>query len=284
MVALTLISAIIVNKNIVQSDQPCIKHNDRGFTLGHGLFETILVKKGLIPALDYHWKRLQASALIAGIVLPFSYNELESMIHQLIEGNNLQNTIAGARVTITHGEAARGLLPLHAPKPNFVISVFEHTPSVSPTYSAVIVSIRKNEHAPSSRIKSTSYIDNILAKQEAVNLGYDEAILLNTASNIADGTISNVFMVKDGKIYTPPVSDGALPGVVRSILLEEFGQLFSITEKSISLADIMGADEVFLTNALMGVKSLSKLNSKEFNSFTFANRVREMLCDKKNYV
>ena len=252
--------------------------------MGHGLFETILVKKGSLPALDYHWKRLQASTTIVGITLPFSYSELESMIHQLIVHNNLQHTIAGARVTITHGEAERGLLPAHPPKPNFVISVFEHTPSVSTAYSAVIVSIRKNEHAPSSRIKSISYIDNILAKQEAVNLGYDEAILLNTASNIADGTISNVFMVKNEKIYTPPVSDGALPGVVRSILVEEFGQLFSITEKSISLADIMDADEVFLTNALMGVKSITKFNTREFNSFNFASNIGNELREKKNYI
>lgn len=277
-------SAIIFNKNIVPSNQPCIKYNDRGFTLGHGLFETILVKNGSIPVLDYHWKRLEASASIMGIVIPFSYQELELMIHQLIERNSLQDTLAGVRLTLTNGESARGILPSATPQPNFVISAFEHTITSNPDYSATTVSIKKNEHAPSSRIKSTNYLDNILARQEAVSLGYDEAILLNTASNIADGTISNVFMVKNNQIFTPHVSDGALPGVIRSILLEEFKSLFSITEKSISLPEILDADEVFLTNALMGIRPLSKLNSKNYTTFLITNHVKHALRERKNYI
>ncbi len=278
------ISAIIYNKNVVPSTQSCIKHNDRGFTLGHGLFETMLVKKRLVPALDYHWRRLTVSASIIGIAIPFSCHELELMIQQLIEQNDLQSKIAGARLTITNGESARGLLPSGTPKPNFVISVFEHTAIVKPNYSAVIVSIKKNEHTPSARIKSTSYLDNILAKQEAVNLGYDEAILLNTASNIADGTMFNIYMVKNNNIVTPCVSDGALPGVIRSILLEEFNHSFPITEKSISVSDILDADEVFLTNALMGVQPVGRLNNQKFDSFSVAERIGNLLRERKNYI
>ena len=277
-------SAIIYNKNVVPSNQSCIKHNDRGFTLGHGLFETLLVKKGLIPALDYHWNRLERSASIIGISIPFSCHELELMIQQLIELNDLKSKIAGARLTITNGESERGILPSGSPKANFVITVFEHTATVKPNYSAVIVSIKKNEYAPSARIKSTSYLDNILAKQEAVNLGYDEAILLNTASNIADGTIFNIYMVKDNHIVTPCVSDGALPGVIRSILLEEFNHFFPITEKSISVSDILDADEVFFTNALMGVQPVSRLNNKKFDSFSVADRIGNLLRERKNYI
>lgn len=277
-------SVIIVNKNTVPSNQVHIKHNDRGFTLGHGLFETILIKKRAIPALDYHWKRLEASAPVLGITIPFSYQELALMIEQLITENNLQNCIAGARLTITNGESARGILPSPTPTPNFVISVFEHTTIAHSSYSAVVVSIKKNEYAPSARIKSTSYLDNILAKQEAISLGYDEAILLNTSLTIADGSISNIFIVKDNHIVTPRVMDGALPGIVRSILLEEFRPLFSITEQAISLSDMLNADEIFLTNALMGVRSLTRINNKILNTFTIANNIGKVLREKKNYV
>lgn len=93
--------------------------------------------------------------------------------------------------------------------------------------------------------------------------GYDEAILLNTASNIADG---------------------ALPGVVRSILLTEFNQFFRIIEKTISPEDLLDADEVFLTNALMGVKSVSKVNTKDFSSFVVANNIRNTLREMKCYI
>ena len=278
------ISSIIFNGNIVPSNQACIKANDRGFTLGHGLFETILVKKGSLPALDYHWKRLEASAAIIGIAIPFSYQELERIILQLIEKNELQNKVAGARLTLTSGESERGILPSSNTKPNFVISVFEVATQQHNEYSAVIVSVRKNQHAVSSRIKSTSYLDNILAKQEAVKLGYDEAILLNTSANVADGAISNIYIVKDEQIITPPISDGALPGVVRSMLLEEFKHEFPITEQSISVLDLLSAQEIFITNALMGVKSLTKLNNKELNDFSVANSVGDMLSEKKNYL
>lgn len=277
-------TTIILNNKIVPAENPCIHYNDRGFTLGHGLFETILVKKGALPALDYHWQRLKTSAPIIGITLPFTRQELESMLTELIINNHLQDKIAGARVTITHGESERGILPLKAPQPNFLISVFECAVPIDRPYSACIVNTRKNEHTASARIKSISYLDNILAKQEAMSQGYDEAILLNTASNIADGSISNIYIVKNGKILTPPVVDGALPGVVRSILLAELNHLFPIIEKTILPAELLGADEVFLTNALMGVKSVGKVDNKEFNSFGMANKIGDALREMKNYI
>lgn len=277
-------STIIYNKKVVSSKEPCISHTDRGFTLGHGFFETILVKKGAFPALEYHWKRLVSSAPILGIALPFSFEELKSMLTELISQNNLQDKLASARVTITHGEAARGLLPALAPNPNFVIAVFESTTPSDKPFSACIVNTRKNEHTAASKVKSISYMDNILAKQEAMSQGYDEAILLNTASNVADGSISNVFMVKDNQIFTPPVTDGALPGVVRAILLEEFSSDFSIIEKSIYPDELTQADEIFLTNALMGIKPVHRLDNTDFSSFSMTNKLSGLLREKKNYI
>ena len=278
------ISSIIYNGNLLPSNQACIKSNDRGFTLGDGLFETLLVKNNSFPALRYHWRRLTESAALIGIAVPFTYQAFELMLSQLIEKNELKNKIAGARLTITSGESERGVLPSSQTKPNFVISVFELASAVSAEYSAVIVSVIKNEYALCSRIKSTSYLDNILAKREAINLGYDEAILLNVASNIADGAVSNIYMVKDKQIFTPPISDGALPGVVRSILLEECHDEFMIIEKSISVTEILDADEVFISNALMGVRPVSELNTKKFNFSSIACRVSETLRKKKDYI
>jgi len=274
---------IMFNKAMIPSNQSCLHYNDRSFMLGHGLFETILVKHGVAPALDYHWKRLEKSAGIVGITLPFSYEELARMIDELISDNALKHTLASARLTVSSGDSLRGLVPSGALTPNVILSVFEHAPNSGP-WSAKIVSIKKNEHAPSSRLKSTSYIDNIFAKQEALNLGYDEAVLLNTQANVADGAVSNIFMIKDSRVITPPVSDGALPGIIRSILLEELAGLFSITEKTIPLAELMMADEIFLTNALMGVQSLCRLNKKVFNRFCLTREIADTLRDKKNYI
>lgn len=280
-------SFINYNGKIISSDQACIQHNDRGFTLGHGLFETMLVKKEAFPALDYHWHRLETSAPLIGITLPFSKRELVEMLSTLIKKNNLHEKTAGARVTVTHGESSRGILPITPPSPNFLISVFEYSPIIKSDFSALIVNTRKNEHTLAARIKSISYLDNILAKQEAINQGYDEAILLNTASNVADGAIANVFMVKNGQIYTPKITDGALPGVVRSILLKEFRAEFSIVEKSISMDELLQADEVFLTNALMGVQPVSRINCVNYDACSIGMavsiRLKEGIDDTKCY-
>ncbi len=277
-------STIIYNGSTIPSNTPCIKHNDRGYTLGHGIFETILIKNGSIIALDYHWQRVEASAPLVSLKLPFTQQELQLMLEQLLKENSLQDKIASARVTITHGESARGIFPIQAPTPNFTISVTEYVPQVKDNYSALIVTIKKNEHSHSSRIKSLSYLDNILAKQEALENGYDEAILLNTSSNIADGTIFNVFMVKNGQIITPLITDGALPGVLRSIIVNEFKDEFAIIEKSISVPEILAADEVFLTNALMGVQSVSRLNLTNYYSVEIANNIRKILRQRKNHI
>lgn len=275
---------IILNKNLVSSEHPCIGYNDRGFTLGHGLFETILIKKGGIPALDYHWRRLEKSAEMIGISLPFTRLELEELVQMLIQENHLQDKIAGSRITLTHGESKRGILPTKAPNPNFLITTFECMPPTDKPLAALIVKTRKNEYSITSRIKSLSYLDNILAKKEAVNAGYDEAILLNTAGNIADGATSNIFIVKNKQIITPPISDGSLPGVIRAILLEELKGVFSFSEKTITPGELIEADEIFLTNALIGVKKVGKLNHKKFNFFKTTNHIQSVLQEKKNYV
>lgn len=276
-------TSIIFNKNVISANEPCISHKDRGFTLGHGLFETMLVKNGVYPALGYHWKRLHISAELIGITLPFSLKELELMLDDLVVKNRLQDKLASARLTVTHGEADRGILPEQSLRPNFVLSVAELPARNDKPYAALIVTTRKNEWAISSRVKSISYIDNILAKKEALEQGYDEAILLNTAGKVADGAVSNVFMVKAKQIITPLIGDGALPGVVRAMLLEMKGD-FSIMEKTIGLEELVDADEIFVTNALMGIKSVAKLGNKEWSTFPMASQLSLLLQEKRNYI
>ena len=117
-----------------------------------------------------------------------------------------------------------------------------------------------------------------------MNQQYDEAILLNTALNVADGSVSNVYMVIQGQIFTPPIKDGALPGVVRSILLEELNHKYPILERSIHPEELLAADEVFLTNALMGVKTVSRLNTRTFESHSVANRIADALRNSMDYI
>ena len=91
------------------------------------------------------------------------------------------------------------------------------------------------------------------------------------------GAISNIYMIKNNQILTPRIEDGALPGGIRSILIEDMSDLFPVVEKTISRQELLDADEVFLTNSLMGVKSINKINNQNFYSFNFANNIKQIL-------
>ena len=263
---------------------PCINAQDRSFTLGHGLFETMFVNQGDIPAFSYHWERLNASAPKIDIKLPFSQNQLKTFINEVVEENDLAHQAIGVRVTVSHGEAPRGIWPSAIPAANFVISAFPLEQRVDNPFKAFIVAIPKNEKALSASIKSTSYLDNILAKREAINNGFDEAILLNGAGFVADGAISNIFMVKCGEIVTPSIEDGALPGIIRSILIQELGHKYPILERSITKAELLEADEVFVTNALLGVQPVRQINDRLFSSLNLAQKIGDDLRTQKNYI
>lgn len=196
------------------------------------------------------------------------------MITELVHCNNLEDEYAGIRLTLSAGAGARGILPAEGISPVFTLMPFFLTPT-KPTFAVKTSSLKKNEHSPSARIKSTSYIDNILAKQEAVAAGFDEAILLNTAGNIADGAITNIFVVNDKKIFTPKVSDGALPGVMRSVLLHELSDSFAISETTCTMAFLLAADELFLSNSLLGIKPVHRLDNREFKQFKVTIAVAE---------
>jgi len=246
----------IVNTTIFNNN-PSISVYDRGFTLGHGIFETILVVNGKIPLLEYHWSRANESAKKLYIDINISYEDFKYQINRLIKVNNLMNDIASIRVTITHGEAARGIFPTSPTEPNIIYTASKIAAPTNSALTAVVVKTKRNENSISSQVKSISYLDNILAKKEAIDAGYDEAILLNSKGLVSEGSITNIFIIKNNKIYTPPLKSGALPGITRKVLLEHNP---NITEKDISLKFLLDADSIFLTNSLMGIKPVSKIN------------------------
>lgn len=252
---------IIVNGEKVPHDSMCISAFDRGITLGHGLFETILINEGCTPLINYHWDRLVASAKLININIPFTLIELEHMIQELIELNELRGSNGGVRLTVTDGIAPRGVLSNGHQPSTFIINTFSMTTHSIEPMSASVVLTRKNENSVSSQIKSTSYLDLILAKREAVSKGFEEAFLLNSKGNLAEGAITNIFVIKGNKIYTPSIAEGALPGITRHIILNElhFDGL-SIQEESITLDFLKQADEIFISNALLGIRAIKVLD------------------------
>ncbi len=133
--------------------------------------------------------------------------------------------------------------------------------------SAVLAEARRNEHSPLSNLKTLNYLDNLLARAEAQRAGADEAIFLNTSAQLAEASASNLFIVADGRVLTPPIEAGILPGITRACVLELCGaEGISIQEAPLEANQLPAAEEAFLTNSLMEIMPLTSFAGKTIGS------------------
>lgn len=234
-----------LNGQMVDADQAKVAVGDRGFTLGDGLFETIKAKGGVPLRLDAHWHRLEQGARLLRLPLPLDRAAVDAAIAAVLAANGLSD--AALRLTVSRGPGQRGLLPPQPCTPTIVLSAGPLPPVLGPARVVVAESVRRNPHSPLARVKALSYLDNVLARLEAEERGADDALLLNTDGRLAETTIANLFIVTTaGAVLTPPVAEGALPGVRRGEVLHQLGA----AERPLALGDLRAAREAFLTNAL----------------------------------
>ena len=235
---------------LVAASKARVDFVDRGLTLGDGLFETIAVRDGRAARLNAHLIRLRDGADIIGLNVPLGDQELSAALQDVIDANGISEGIL--RLTLTRGPAPRGLLPPVPAQPSLLITGAAQDEAMAKGVNAVIATVtRRNEHSPLSGIKTIGFLDEILAAREAALRGADEALLLNSSGNLAEATVANLFLVIDGGTVTPPVIDGALPGVMRAEVIK----VLAAAERTLKPADLAIASEAFLTNSL-GIKPL----------------------------
>ncbi|MBT9171675.1 MAG: Branched-chain-amino-acid aminotransferase [Syntrophomonadaceae bacterium] len=246
------------NGRLLPAQECALPPADRSYLLGDGLFETILVQACRPVFLAEHLARLSASAAFLGYALPAA-EQLADAVSQLINKNSLQEGVL--RLTVSPAES-KGLLTARNSVLNMTITCRSGPPYSLDLYrrgfrAVIAAATRRNEHSPLARHKTTNFLDNVLARREAVAAGADEALLLNTAGNLCEAAAANLFLVCDGKVLTPPVADGALPGIIRAKILALCPQAsFPGLEHSLSPAILQETDEAFLTNSLLGVMPL----------------------------
>jgi branched-chain amino acid aminotransferase len=250
-----------LNKGLVE-DKLAVSAHDRGLTLGDGIFETLAVN-GNVPLWRFeHVERMRKAAAEIGLLFP--EDAVEDAIDALTDRCKGHHVL---RLTLTRGEGTRGLAGGVA-KPTLIGSVmpFDETLRFQPL-TLMTSSVRRNLHSPSSRLKTLSYIDNVLAAREAHANGVDDALMLNSAGRVACATVGNIFLLVDGGIVTPSVSEGILPGIMRGtvIRLAKRGG-FKVNEKQVKLSDIAGADGIFVSNSLRFVRSVTKYDDKRFST------------------
>lgn len=252
-----------------------IDPRDRGFLLGDGIFETLLAENGFIRRLPRHLARLRAAAELIAIPIGFTDDEILAAMQRLLLENQFANGRAALRLTLTRGAGARGVAPPDNPAPTLLITASAAPPP--PVQMRVILSrYIRNEKSVSSRIKSLNYLDNVLARRETVLCGADEALMRNGAGALASASSANLFVVLEGVLLTPALDQGALPGIMRAVVMEAARDLkIPLRETRIEMASLDMAAEIFLTNALIGVCPLVAIDGRAIASGPVTDVLRQ---------
>jgi len=273
---------IWLNGELIEEESARIHPMDRGLLLGDGLFETMPAHGGVPRQLKAHLDRLSHGAGIVGIPLPFDVPRIGEAVLALIEANGLKRKEAAVRVTLTRGPGKRGLPPPDAPSPTLMINASEYrqVPDGDGLSATIDPEFRRNEGSPLSRLKSLCYMDGVLALAAAARAGHDEALLLNNAGKLACATRANLFLCLGRRLVTPPASDGILPGITRASVIEMArGQGYEVEETSIDPAQIAAATGAFVTNSLIGIRWLRRIDGKEFSKGEMSRKLSDAYRD-----
>lgn len=237
----------------IEEEKVSVSMNDRGFTLGDGVFDTQVTTDGVLLDADLHFERLLNNSMILGIPFDKTILDLNTISTMLLARNSISTGRWVVRTQITRGIGLRGLMPPRDVHPTLVMRATP-APQIGDTPARAIIATttRRNEHSPLSRIKSTNYGDNMLALLEAQDYGAEDAILLNSEGHVACATTANIFIVENGIWITPPVSDGALPGITRMKLIAEH----RAREEHITVERLEGAAQIWKSNSIIGSRLL----------------------------
>ena len=213
---------VFVNGELVRGPEARVSALDRGLLQGYGLFETMRSYGGHVFRLEEHHQRLCEGATLLALEVPLSLTALREAIGAVLEGNGLAD--AYLRLTLTAGPVLEVTEEADPSQAQVILFARELTDYPEALYrrgmAAVISRVRRNETSPLSRVKSLSYLENLLAREEARREGADEAILLNSHGLVAEGSASNVFLIRGEELLTPSIRSGALPGITRQVVLE----------------------------------------------------------------
>lgn len=251
------LNKVFLNDKLVDEDEAVVSAQDGGFLYGAGLFETLRGDQGVVFRLDDHLDRLFSSASQLGMDLPFDKTFVAEAVASVLEANDLKD--ARLRVTVTSGPVSAPedqrrptLLIAGAPLQGYPEDYYRHGVRV------ILCPYRQNPSDPLTGHKSTSYFPRMLALRLAHQGHAAEALWFTPDGGLAEGCVSNVFLVKDGSLLTPPLDTPVLPGIARKAVATIAGeQSLSLTEQRLTIDDLLGADEVFLTNVIMKVLSVT---------------------------
>ena len=258
---------VYLNGRFVAKEQAQVSVFDHGFLYGDGIYETMRAYGGTLFLLKKHLARLKHSADAISLKLPMRLDKIGDALNEALSINKLQE--AYVRLHLSRGPGEIGLDPALCVAPTMVIVAkpFHDYPAAyyEQGVSVAIVTTRRNHPlALPPSVKGTNFLNNILAKIEAIQAGAYEGIMLNWEGYVAEGTISNIFMVRKGVLYTPHLDTGILEGVTRDLVLC-LAKRKKIPVKEVMLRpkDLVSSSECFITNTTMEIMPVTTIDEKK---------------------
>ena len=253
---------VYLNGKLIPRSQAEVSVMDYGFLFGFGLFETMRAYGGKVFRLESHLHRLLRSTEILG--LSVEAEELGSAVTDTIQANKLAD--ARVRLTVSAGQGTMTPDQSGCTRPTVLVLAESYQPYTDEVYlkgfKAIISPIRRNSQSPLSKLKSTSYLESLLARQQARAAGADEAICLNEKGLLAEASMSNIFLVKQEALITPGPKSGILTGITRQIVLEMATNLgIEIHERNVRPEELYDAQEAMLTSSLIEVMPLTRIEA-----------------------
>lgn len=263
---------IWLDNGLVDKEQAKVSVFDHGLLYGDGVFEGIRVYGGKIFELEAHLKRLWDSAKVIRLEIPMSMEQMTEALYQTVRANNVVDGYI--RQVVTRGVGDLGLNPYLCKRACVIIIAANIQLYKEELYEkglkvVSVPTLRNHPMALPPQVKSLNYLNNIMAKIECIDAGASEAIMYNSEGYVAEASGDNVFIVKNGTIYTPPVQAGSLDGITRQVVMRLASQAgLPVAEKNLTRFDLYVADEFFLTGSAAEVIGVVEIDGRRIGQGT----------------
>jgi branched-chain amino acid aminotransferase len=256
-----------LNGRFLPLNEASIPVNDAGFLYGYGCYETLRGYNGRFFRLDAHLDRFSRTA--AELRLPLDVQILQKVVPECLRRSELKD--ARVRITLSGGEVNLSSTSPSVKNPTLLVTAASYTPYSAEAYEkgfrVIIARATRNSQSILPGHKTTCFLESLLARRQAQNVGADDALLLNESGLLAEASSSNVFIVSGGILKTPRLGNGLLPGVTRGVLFEMAKLMkLNVLEVDILPPELMAAEEIFLTNSMIEVMPVKKLEDKAVGS------------------
>ena len=261
---------VFVDGKFVDEKKAVVSVFDHGLLYGDGVFEGIRAYNGRVFKLSEHVDRLFYSAKAILLKIPMSHRAICEAVRAACKRNKIRDGYI--RLVVTRGAGTLGLDPNRCSNPQVIIiadkiQLYPETFYKKGLEIVTVPTTRNHTNAVNPAIKSLNYLNNILAKIEAINAGCVEAIMLNSQGFVVECTGDNVFMLKGGQLLTPPLAAGALYGITRSVAIELAESLgIEAKEPNLTRYDLYNADEVFITGTAAEVVPVVKIDGRQIGT------------------